>query len=159
MENNCPSYAVHDKIQIKGFFAEYRFLSNFWICPNGVWFHGLKYNSSESAYQAQRVKPEYRNLFVDLEPNIAKKEYKKYPLCYDNRKWKLVRIHLMTAIVFSKFFDDVSLRIKLLKTGNRYLEEKNDWKDVFWGCDVTLGGENKLGIILMKIRDFWVGLF
>ena len=50
------------------------------------------------------------------------------------------------------------LKEKLLATGDEYLEEGNYWHDNYWGnchcekcADIT--GQNKLGILLMKIRE------
>ena len=52
-----------------------------------------------------------------------------------------------------KFYRNLDIREKLLATGDKYLEEKNFWNDVFWGVDYKKGGENKLGKILMKVRE------
>jgi len=49
-------------------------------------------------------------------------------------------------------FSNPYLKNLLLETGDRYLEETNWWKDDYWGvCNGV--GLNKLGRILMKIRD------
>ena len=41
---------------------------------------------------------------------------------------------------------------KLLATGDEELVEGNDWNDRIWG-KVNGQGENRLGIILMKVRE------
>ena len=61
----------------------------------------------------------------------------------------------MVAIVFDKFLRNKDLRQKLLDTSERYLEELNNWGDTFWGVDINKGGQNNLGKILMKTREFW----
>ena len=51
-----------------------------------------------------------------------------------------------------KFTTHADLRDKLLATGDTPLEEGNTWGDRTWG--VYQGqGDNRLGKILMKVRD------
>jgi predicted NAD-dependent protein-ADP-ribosyltransferase YbiA (DUF1768 family) len=58
----------------------------------------------------------------------------------------------MTECVRYKFTHHPDLRGLLLATGNAELIEGNDWGDTIWG--VYQGqGENRLGKILMKIRQ------
>ena len=45
-------YVIHDDNYIKGFFGEYRWLSNFEPCK--VFYEGFEYSSSENAYQAAK---------------------------------------------------------------------------------------------------------
>lgn len=57
----------------------------------------------------------------------------------------------MEALVLLKFAQNSDLRYRLLRTGDAYLEETNNWGDKFWGvCDGE--GENHLGKIIMKVR-------
>ena len=44
------------------------------------------------------------------------------------------------------------LKEKLLATGDEHLEEGNTWGDTTWGT-VNGIGENRLGKILMKVRN------
>ena len=51
----------------------------------------------------------------------------------------------------------MELKIKLIQTGDAYLEETNSWNDTYWGvCDGK--GENILGHMLMKLRKDIVDL-
>lgn len=63
----------------------------------------------------------------------------------------------MSVILFDKFYRNPNLRQQLIKTDNKFLEETNHWGDQFWGVDIKKGGQNNLGKILMKIREFWNG--
>ncbi|WP_242837734.1 NADAR domain-containing protein [Ruminococcus albus] len=45
-----------------------------------------------------------------------------------------------------------TLQKKLLATGGEELVEGNDWNDRIWG-KVNGQGENRLGIIFMKVRE------
>lgn len=46
-------YIVHDENNVKGFFGDYRFLSNFHMAP--VWYESILYPSTEHAYQAAKT--------------------------------------------------------------------------------------------------------
>lgn len=164
-KGEIPDYAVHDFGNVKGFFGPYRFLSNFWICPQGVEYDRNIYQSVENAYQAAKVLPECRADFLDVSPSVAKKLWEKYPLVdKDASEWSARRASVMGGLIFNKFFRDMELRRKLLETEQRYLEETNSWGDAFWGVAVK-GTTNKywsnrksmnmLGGILMETREYW----
>ena len=147
------SYVIHDDKNIKGFFGEFRYLSNFEVCD--VYLDGALYGSSEAAYMASKnVDPEVRKLFHKqngMAPTDAKKMGRKIDIRLD---WDEVRYDHMAAVVFDKFSRNKYLRDKLISTEDKYLEETNHWKDTYWGvCDGI--GENNLGKILMAIREFW----
>jgi predicted NAD-dependent protein-ADP-ribosyltransferase YbiA (DUF1768 family) len=53
-----------------------------------------------------------------------------------------------------KFYVYKNLGDMLLSTGDELLIEGNTWGDTYWGVDLKTGiGENKLGKILMKVRE------
>jgi ribA/ribD-fused uncharacterized protein len=140
-------YIVHDESQIKGFFGEYRFLSNFEL--GDVIYEGIKYPSSENAYQAAKsLDLEIRNQFVNISPNESKKLGQKIDVRED---WEEVKYGIMYQIVLDKFSRNYELGDLLIETGDKYLEETNHWKDKGWGvCDGV--GKNWLGKILMDVR-------
>jgi ribA/ribD-fused uncharacterized protein len=149
-------YAVHDDKNIKGFFGKYRYLSNFYDAE--VWFEGLKYRSSECAYQSAKVIAELREPFTTMTDANAKKAWKLVPkkgLVYPKREWDKRKRRIMMEIVFNKFVRNPELRFKLItECRGKYLEELNHWGDRVWGVDVkTNSGENWLGLILMDVRD------
>jgi ribA/ribD-fused uncharacterized protein len=142
------SCSTHNDEVIKGFFKEYRFLSNFHMVP--IEWEGIVYPSTEHAYQAAKSKSVQERLRIaDLEtPNQARLEGRKLAMRTD---WEQVKIAVMTEINRIKY-SDPSLSAALLVTGDTYLEETNWWKDTFWGtCDGV--GENHLGKVLMLIRS------
>jgi ribA/ribD-fused uncharacterized protein len=142
-------YAVHDDKQIKGFFGDYRFLSNFELTY--IDFEGRIYPSTENAFQAcKTLDSDLREPFTKMTPAEAKKAGSKLPLRGD---WEHVKTDTMLAVCFDKFYRNRFLRERLLNTGDRYLEETNHWGDKTWGADYKTGiGENRLGKILMKLR-------
>ncbi len=153
-EIQIPSYAVHNEKEIRGFFGDYRFLSNFY--PAETRYIDRIYPSAENAYQAVKVDPAKREEFLVCSPAEAKKLWKKFPRRYSAEQWNGVKLDVMRIIVFDKFWRNQDLRKMLLHTGNKYLEETNIWKDEYWGVYCKTGrGENCLGKILMKTREFF----
>ena len=51
-----------------------------------------------------------------------------------------------------KFTEHLDLQKKLLETDDAILIEGNTWGDTYWGMCAGIG-ENKLGQLLMKIRE------
>lgn len=150
MTEKQKSCSQHDDEMIAGFFGPYRFLSNFYVAS--VWFEGTLYPSTENAYQAAKcLFVEQRESFLNCDANEAKKRSKLITVRSD---WSKVKIDVMRSVLVEKFNNHVDLRIKLLETGTKYLEERNYWGDQFWGmCDGI--GENNLGKLLMSIRDMF----
>lgn len=140
---------IHDKNNIKGFFGEYRWLSNFHLCP--IEYDGLKYGSSEAAYQASKTEDDdVREQFTGMTPKEAMKVGRNG---IELRKdWPKMKIWYMKDVLLSKFTQNEDLKRKLLDTGDKYLEETNWWGDTFWGVCKGIG-ENHLGTVLMMIRD------
>lgn len=136
------------KDMILGFFGEYRFLSNFHICP--ITIEGRTFNSSEAAYMSFKTEcPVWKDKFAELtDPADAKKLGRQVPLRPD---WDKYRLAAMDIVLTEKFKSN-PLRQMLLDTEDMYLEETNTWGDTFWGvCNGV--GENNLGKCLMNIRN------
>ena len=133
---------------INSFTGEYAFLSNFYDVP--VSLFGGFYLNSEAAFQAQKTpSPETRIAFTNLSPSEAKKLGRKVELRND---WEFIKEAMMYYVCHCKFHQNPELGKKLLATGDEHLEEGNTWGDTEWGTVNGLG-ENKLGHILMRIRN------
>ena len=134
----------------KTFSGDLEFLSNFYPAP--VVVGGIRYGTSEAAYQAQKSQDEtVRAHFAEYHPGKAKRKGQQIVMRPD---WYEVRLSVMEEVVCAKFTQNPALAAKLLATGEKPLEEGNTWGDTFWGIDVNTGeGENNLGKILMKVRD------
>ena len=153
-QKKWKSYAVANDKEIKGFFGDYHWLSNFHTCP--VWFEGMQYLNSECAYQAAKVHPQFRQIFTTISAADSRKEWKKYPLVDKSaEEWDARKFDVMSAILFDKFYRNKDIRSLLLDTDDRYLVELNHWSDSWWGVDIITGGQNNLGKILMYIRAYW----
>jgi ribA/ribD-fused uncharacterized protein len=133
---------------INSFKRENHFLSNFYNAP--VVFEGIEYLNNEAAFQSAKVKLESeRRKFENLQPNNAKSLGRRVKLRND---WETIKDQVMYDCVKDKFTRNVELAKKLLATGDAKLVEGNTWNDNYWGvCNGK--GQNKLGFILMKVRD------
>ena len=130
-----------------------RFLSNFY--PSYVKYEGLRYPTSENAYQAAKtLHPDVRRHFLHISPGEAKKLGRKVPL---RPFWDDTRLQIMAQIVTLKFEGDEGLAKMLIDTYPQKLVEGNTWGDKFWGVvynprEMKWEGENHLGRILMRVR-------
>lgn len=136
--------------KINKFDGKFRFLSNFY--PSPIFYDGILYPTVEHAFQAAKTLDvrERKAKFNDkLTPGEAKRNGRHVKLRPD---WEEVKVNIMYELVLQKFTAHPLLAQDLLKTYPATLIEGNHWHDHFWGvCDGT--GENKLGLILMKVRD------
>jgi ribA/ribD-fused uncharacterized protein len=134
----------------KTFSGDLDFLSNFYPAP--VVVGGIRYGTSEAAYQAQKSLDEaVRTRFAEYPPGKAKRKGQQIAMRPD---WYEVRLDVMDEVIRAKFTQNPELAAKLVATGTALLEEGNSWGDTFWGVDVHTGkGENNLGKILMKVRE------
>lgn len=133
---------------INSFRGKYFFLSNFYSVP--IVYDGISYQNNEAAFQAQKtISKESRRSFQHLNPSQAKAKGRRVQLRND---WEEVKDNIMYEIVKTKFIQHSELRKRLIDTGCSFLEEGNTWGDKYWGT-VNSIGKNKLGKILMKVRD------
>lgn len=159
VKGDWQKIAVHSETEIKGFFGDYVWLSNFHLCQ--IHYNMLAFVSSEHAYMFAKLDmSKYTDLEVkELYEQVSKmscKEVKKWGQTISLRPdWEGVKYEVMAAIIFDKFYRNKDLRAKLIATADKYLEETNWWNDQFWGVDYQNGGQNNLGKTLMKTRDFW----
>lgn len=134
--------------EINQFINETYFLSNFYEAE--VRYNHITYPHNESAFQAQKTHDEkVRKIFKKLTPNEAKRLGKTIYLRQD---WNKVKDNIMYEICLAKFQQNPELKQKLLETGNKELIEGNMWHDKYWGIYKNQG-KNKLGKILMKVRE------
>lgn len=139
---------------IDKFDGDFAFLSNFYDAP--VAYDGITYKNTEAAFQAQKTTSIPKRLeFANFTASQSKKEGRKLALRQD---WEEVKGQVMYEICLAKFTQNEDLKKKLLSTDGRHLIEGNHWHDNTWGnctCEkcVSIQGQNRLGIILMEIRE------
>jgi len=132
---------------IDNFTGKYFFLSNFYKHP--IMFEGLKYPSSEHAYQASKtLYPDVKQQCLYMSCGECKKWGRNIKMRDD---WNNVKLKIMRTILNIKF-SDLKLKSLLLETSSEELIEGNTWNDTYWGvCNSK--GSNHLGKLLMEIRQ------
>jgi ribA/ribD-fused uncharacterized protein len=135
--------------QSKGF-PEYRFLSNFHIAP--IHHNGFLFQTTEHFYQAQKsvIPEEFKRIAEAESPKEAKKLGQ---LVQIPENWNSVRDLVMLKALRLKFSQHDDLFNKLIATEDAELIEFAPWGDVYWGVDKNYQGQNKLGQLLMKVRE------
>lgn len=131
----------------------YSELSNF--APFGFDEGGLHWPTVEHYFQAQKFEgpgaPEYREqIRLARSPRAAKAlgRSRGFPIRPD---WDSVREDVMRYALERKFADP-RLRALLLGTGDRPLVEDSPY-DRYWGAGRDGRGKNRLGVLLMELRD------
>ncbi len=115
---------------------------------DGLWWH-----TSEHYFQAQKF-PNHSWSDKIREAKTPKEAAKmgrdrRYPLRSD---WEQVKDDIMHQGVLRKFEIHADIRNLLLGTGDELIVE-NSPIDYYWGCGADGSGKNKLGQILMAVRE------
>ncbi len=129
----------------------YGFLSNFWYAT--IMISGKIYLTTEHYFQSQKfVGTEHEYVIINqlTAYEAAKEGRKKHrPLRAD---WNLIKEEIMLTALRAKFTQHKHLRDMLLATGDAYLVESSP-VDSYWGTGPDGTGKNKLGILLMQVRE------
>jgi predicted NAD-dependent protein-ADP-ribosyltransferase YbiA (DUF1768 family)/O-acetyl-ADP-ribose deacetylase (regulator of RNase III) len=159
---------------IPSFRKEYEFLSNMYPCKIKlskdineeikkefpyILFNDQEFDSSERLYQYLKsnnieYKTEIMNSTIKGTKKIANKYFKINKIEYI-KGFHENKLKIMKLILKLKFDQNEELKEKLIELSNYKIEEKNDWKDRYWGI-YNNEGENHLGKILMDIRDGYI---
>ena len=136
---------------IMSFRGEYSFLSNFYE-GKVFTYKGLKFNNTEAPFHAEKCWSRAKE-FEMVRPLQSKRLGRRVLMRKD---WDQIKDRVMYDVCYAKFTQDPVLKAKLLATGNRELVEGNTHGDRCWGMTCSNGvwiGENRLGKVLMKLRD------
>lgn len=141
------------------FSGRYEFLSNFYVAPFTE--NDITYPTVEHYYQAAKTcdPKEYVAIACAPSPAKAKKLGKQ---CKMRENWEEIKMSVMEHALILKF-QNPNLQQELCATGDAILIEANVWHDNFWGvctcakCQAKQG-KNKLGFLLMKVRDKYLNL-
>jgi len=127
------------------------YLSNFYASDFII--DGLTYPTVEHYFQSKKFEgTEFEAYIVSLKtPKETAKEGKRRDLPL-RKDWEQVKEDIMFTGLVAKFSQNPSLRKSLLKTGDVELIEASPY-DYYWGVGKNGSGENRLGILLMILRD------
>lgn len=159
MKTNNASPLLPSDTHVMEFRGQYEAFSNFF--ERDIEFGGLTYGSAEAAFQAQKtMEPEERKKISRMSPSQAKRYGGPQGPISLRSDWEKVKDALMRQIVAAKFRQHRDLQELLLSTDHAYLTEGNTWHDNEWGdcfCPrhAETTGKNKLGHILMDLRELF----
>lgn len=138
-------------INFYGVGDEYGCFSNF--SPHPVVLKGKTWPTSEHYFQAQKFvgTPDEEEVRRAKSPMIAARmgRSRKRPLRKD---WESSKDRIMHEAVLAKFTQHADLREILLGTGDSKIVEHTA-NDAYWGDGGDGSGKNRLGQILMRLRE------
>lgn len=136
-----------DKFEYSGPWIR-NWFSNFVTCNISI--DGRIWPSVENYYQAMKfTSPEVQERIRCMTPQMAKKAGRQYLIRSD---WETSKNDVMLRALQAKF-SLPEWQQKLLATGTEPIIEWNNWRDKIWGVTQDGVGENRLGVMLMKIRN------
>jgi hypothetical protein len=122
---------------------------------HAIKIRGRKFPTVEHAYHYRKYEetaPEIaQEIFNAPSPWAAMQTDRKHA---DKRRkdWDAVKVDIMTELVRAKAAQNEDVRNSLLQTGKKLIVENSPW-DKFWGCGEDGSGQNRMGKILMQIRE------
>ena len=129
----------------------YGCFSNF--SRHGFELDGKYWKTSEHYFQAQKFAgtPHVDQIRQAATPKQAAEmgRDRKRPLRKD---WNNIKDEVMRRAVLQKFSTHADIRQLLLDTGDEMIIE-NAPTDYYWGCGADGSGKNRLGQILMEVRQ------
>jgi ribA/ribD-fused uncharacterized protein len=131
--------------------APYGFLSNFYVAP--VEIGGFTWPTTEHYYQAQKFADPARQAAIRAAPTPG--VAKQLAWADDtglHSDWQAVRDAVMLVALRAKFTQHPALRTQLLATGDTLLVEHTHL-DSYWADGGDGSGVNRLGLLLMQVRD------
>ena len=124
--------------------------SNFFLKPVDI--RKKEWPSTEHFFQAMKFegKPEEEKIRTAVRPGDAFRLGRSLPGRRED--WEEVKEDYMLEALRAKFTQHADLKEVLLKTGSAYLSEHTK-RDSYWGDGGDDSGKNRLGHLLMKVRE------
>jgi len=145
------SNSNHDIINFYSTTDEYGCFSNF--SRHRIHLKGKNWPTTEHYFQAQKFagEPDEEEIRKAAKPSLAASmgRDRKRRL---RRDWEKVKDNIMREAVLAKFTQHEDLRAILLGTGDARLVE-HTVNDSYWGDGGDGSGRNRLGEILMSVRE------
>lgn len=126
------------------------------MVPSPIFIGETLWPSVENYYQAMKTDDvDAQEIVRGISPNQSKRVGRNMDIRPD---WEDVKEKFMKRALNSKFNHSPWFEA-LMATGDSMIIEWNNWNDLYWGADATTGrGKNRLGILLMEIRDEYKNL-
>ena len=152
--NNQPPILFYNRGEL------YYEFTNFYEAS--VNYEDVDWRTAEHAFQAAKFKTDsqqFREIKLATTPREAfstgtNRNHQNSVLRYGSwSAWDEKKDEVMKGIVRAKFTQNAYLRQMLLNTFPRELIENSGANDAYWGNGADGKGKNKLGKILMEVRD------
>ena len=127
------------------------YMSNFFQSKFTI--EGVTYPTVEHYFQSMKFKgTEFESYIANLKtPKETAQEGKRRDLPL-RKDWESIKEDIMYTGIKEKFTQNSTLRSQLLNTGNNELIENSPY-DYYWGIGKNGSVKNRLGILLMKLRE------
>ncbi len=164
--NYCVNYVIHHYISFprtpadifsgeildfystKDAYGEFSNFSGFPVFIDGEWW-----STSEHYYQAQKYETEEMKDYVQFAAGPMEAANRGRDPKFPKRKdWDQVKDSFMEKVLFDKYQRHPELTELILSTGNSHIYEHTT-NDCYWGDCGDRTGKNRLGTLLMKVRD------
>ena len=130
---------------------DYGCFSNF--SPHGITVDGEFWPTTEHYFQAQKFVGTDHEKQIQVADSPLKAaqmgRQRSRPLRAD---WEIAKDDVMRRAVLAKFSQHADARAVLLRTGEAEIIE-NAPRDYYWGCGSKGTGKNRLGQILVEVRE------
>lgn len=127
---------------------------NFWIMSKQLTYCNVTANNTEALYHSAKfIDLKIKQKFNDISP-IKAFYLSRFYHKFIREDWNKIKDKVMLEILRLKFYTGISA-IVLLATGNKFLVEHTPIKgrDSYWSDNFDGSGQNKLGLLLMQIRE------
>jgi N-glycosidase YbiA len=143
--------AAKQIVKFYGTQDEYGCFSNFYHATFAL--NGCAWPTVEHYFQAQKFPDtDYEQAIRKAKSPAKAKSMGRTRSLRLRKDWERVKDGIMREAVLAKFTQHLDLRMILLSTGDAILME-NSPTDTYWGIGSHGGGKNKLGKILMSVRE------
>lgn len=131
--------------------TEHGYMSNFSRHP--IMVNGRMYPTSEHLYQSQKfMNEEQRERVRNARTPTEAAAVGRDPSGHLRPDWERVKEDVMRAALREKFTQHPDLARQLVATGYRRLVEHTA-KDTYWADGGDGRGQNRLGVLLMELRE------
>lgn len=135
-------YSIRDRYGCFSNFSLHSFeLDNVWWLTSEHYFQAQKFAGTPYAAEIRQAKTPKQAAEMGRQKNL--------PLRPD---WNEIKDDIMRQAVLRKFETHTDIREILLSTGKELIVEQSP-TDNYWGSGADGNGKNKLGQILMEVRD------
>lgn len=120
---------------------------------HGIELKGQWWPTTEHYFQAQKFEdPDYRERIRTASSAKQAAELGRSRAVPLRADWEAIKEDVMYRAVKKKFETHAALKELLLSTGSEEIVE-NAPGDYYWGCGKDGSGKNRLGHILMRVRE------